>query len=213
MTLSTSGHRRLQPGKYPLMSEIACIRPGGDPAADDLAMWAGHLGDRLRIAGHPTDVDISFASPADRPRCELALSARVPLLLFFGHGDVTALLGSMREPVIDESNLARAAGKTLVSIACEAGREVGPAAIQAGVRAHLGWNVLLLWLGSDAAAYGEAIVEPLASLGVGASISEVGDALREGLTPWPDAIASGRRTTRTPSLPTMQQRPRQARLR
>ncbi len=102
-------------------------------------------------------------------------------MAFFGHGDSTALLGSVREPVFDENNLALAAGKTLVSVACEAGREVGPAAIQAGARAHLGWNVLLLWLGSDAATYGEAIVEPLARLGAGASISEVADALRDRL--------------------------------
>jgi hypothetical protein len=161
--------------------EVAYIRPGGDPPADDLATWGGQVRDLLMNAGHPAQVDVSIASPADRATCEQALSANVPLLVFFGHGESTALLGSSRQPVIDENNLAHAGSKTLVSIACEAGRGVGPAAIQAGARAHLGWNVLLLWLGSDTATYGEAIVQPLASLGVGASISEVADALRDRL--------------------------------
>lgn len=163
------------------MPEVAYIRPGGDLSADDLATWGGHLSGLLTAAGHPIRLDISIASPCDRPTCESALTAGVPVVAFFGHGDVNALLGSGHEPVIDASNLALAAGKTIVSVACEAGREIGPAAIQAGVRAHLGWNVLLLWLGSNAATYGEAIVEPLARLGVGASISEVSDALRDRL--------------------------------
>jgi hypothetical protein len=161
------------------VAEVAYIRPGGDLPADDLATWAGQLRDLLTAAGHPSRFDISVDSSCDRPTCEAALRTGVPLVTFFGHGDLNALLGSFQEPVIDENNLTLAAGKTLVSVACEAGREIGPAAIQAGVRAHLGWNVLLLWLGSDAATYGEAIVEPLSRLGVGASISEVSDALRD----------------------------------
>ncbi len=163
------------------MPEVAYIRPGGDPAADDLARWGGYLRDRLAGSGHPPSVDVSFESPADRLGCELAMSAGLPLIVFCGHGDSNALLGSSRQSVIDESNLALAAWKTIVSVACEAGRVVGPAAIQAGVRAHVGWDVLLLWLSSDVTAYGEAIVEPLADLGGGASVSEVADALGDRL--------------------------------
>jgi hypothetical protein len=105
------------------------------------------------------------------------------MLFFFGHGDKDTLLDSAGEPLIDKDNVSMAAGKTLVSVACEAGLELGPAAVQAGTRAHLGWNVRLLWLTRPPykALYGEAIVRPLSLFGHGSSISEVADELQRAL--------------------------------
>jgi hypothetical protein len=133
--------------------------------------------------GHRTYVDVSVSSSCDRGACEAALTAPVPMLLFFGHGTKDSLLDFSGEALIDRNNVSMAVGKTVVSVACEAGLELGPMAVQAGVRAHLGWNVLLLWLARPPykALYGEAIVRPLSLLGEGGSISEVADELQRSL--------------------------------
>lgn len=163
------------------MPDFGYICPGGDSSADDLANWGAQLRQRLTGAGHPTSGDVTFATPGDRDASIAVLQSPGPLVFFFGHGDDQSLLGSAHEPVIDAENLAEGVGKTIVSVACEAALGVRPAAVQAGVRCHLGWNVLLLWLASDATDYGEAIVAPLAHLGEGASISEVADELHLSL--------------------------------
>ncbi len=164
------------------MPEVGYICPGGDAAADDLAAWGTRLRDQLSAAGHAPGREVTYGSPCDREACVDVLRSGAQLVCFFGHGDRDALLGSAHEPAIDPENLPAAAAKTLVSVACEAALGVGPAAIQSGVRAHLGWNVLLLWLASDADPYGEAIVKPLSNLGAGASVSEVADELQRSLT-------------------------------
>jgi hypothetical protein len=163
--------------------DVGYIRPGGDASSDDLAEWAGHLRTTLESSGHRTFIDVSQHSPCDRDACMTALAAPTPLLFFFGHGNEDALLGSHHEAVVDKSNVSAAAGKTLVSVACEVGLDLGPHAVQAGARAHLAWDVLLLWLARPAelVAYGEAIVRPLSHFGRGGSISEVADELRQSL--------------------------------
>jgi hypothetical protein len=165
------------------VSDVGYVRPGGDPAADTLSDWAVQLMALLEGNGYRTHIDVSAQSPCDRVACEAALAAPVPMLFFFGHGRRDALLESAGEPLIDKDNVSMAAGRTLVSVACEAGLEFGPMAVQAGARAHLGWNVLLLWLVRPdyKTLYGEAIVRPLSLFGHGSSISEVADELQRAL--------------------------------
>jgi hypothetical protein len=138
--------------------EVGYVRPGGDSPATNLADWGAQLKALLERSGHRTLVDISVQTPCDRAVCEAALASPVSMLFFFCHGEEDALLGTALEPVIDDSNVSRAYGKALVSVACEAGLRFGPNAVQAGARVHLGWNVLLLWLRSTHLVYGEAIV-------------------------------------------------------
>jgi hypothetical protein len=161
--------------------DVGYIRPGGDASADDLANWATQLMASLEGSGHRTRIDVSAQSPCDQVAGEAALTAPVSMLFFFGHANEDALLDSAGKPLIDDSNLSMAAGKTIVSVACEAGLELGPKAVQAGVRAHLGWNVLLLWLAGARDSYGQAIVQPLSLFGHGSSVSEVADELRRTL--------------------------------
>lgn len=162
------------------MPDVGYIRPGGDPAATDLANWGDRLRRGIEDTGHRTGFDLGLNS-CDRASCEDVLTANVPLIFFFGHGSEYALLGSSGDVVIDDANLDLAAGKTLVSIACEGGRHVGSTAVQAGVRTHLGWNVLLLWLATDADIYGDSLVRALSLLGHAGSASQVADELREAL--------------------------------
>ena len=173
------------------MSEVGYVRPGGDSSAADLADWAARLRALLEQVGHRTLVDVSVQTPCDRPTCEAALASPVSTLFFFGHGDEDALLRTAQEPIIDDSNVSMGCGKALVSVACEAGLQFGPKAVQGGVRAHLGWNVLLLWLASARLDYGEAIVHPLSLFGRGSSVSEVADELKRSL----NEIARRYRTT------------------
>jgi hypothetical protein len=162
--------------------EVGFICPGGDASADDLADWGTELRRQLYAGGHPCGAEVTISTPCDRYACSEVLRSDGPLVFFFGHGDDQSLLGSAHEAVIDGESLPHGVGKTLVSVACEAGLGVGPAAIQAGVRSHLGWNVLLLWLASDSRTYGEAIVGSLAHFGAGASVSEVADELQRSLS-------------------------------
>jgi hypothetical protein len=162
------------------MPDVGYVCPGGDPAATDLANWGHRLLHEIEDCGHRTGFDLGLNS-SDRAGCEEALAADVPLIFFFGHGSEDALLGSYGDVVIDDTNIDRAADKTLISIACEAGRHVGSAAVQAGVRAHLGWNVLLLWLARDADIYGESIVRSLSVLGRAGSVSDAADELHDAL--------------------------------
>jgi hypothetical protein len=165
------------------MPEVGYISPGGDAPADDLASWAVRLRASLERSGKQTRVDVSARTPCDSDACNAALTAPVSMLFFFGHGNADSLLGSAGEPLIDESNLAMAVGKTLVSVACEAGLGFGPKAVQAGARAHLGWNVRLLWLAGsrEVFSFGEAIVQPLSLFGRGSSVAQVADELQRTL--------------------------------
>ncbi len=184
-SLRTLKLNRLQPRPQvnQSMPDVGFIRPGGDPAADDLASWAGDLRSTFERSGHQIAIDVDAAFPCDRSSCEDAMASSIEALFFFGHGDGESLLGPSHSQLIDEFNSRKASGKTVVSVACEAGLELGPRLVQAGARAHLGWNVLLLWLDdpNDVMAFGEALVQPLSGLGQGRSVSQVADELQRSL--------------------------------
>ncbi len=177
----TTSRRRSRRGNENWVSEVAYICPGGDSPATELAGWGAQLRTHLESDGYSTSENVTVATPCDRNTSEAALRGPSALLFFFGHGSESALLGTDRHPLIEMDDFSKAIGKTIVSVACEAGLELGPAAIQAGVRAHLGWNVLLLWLGPDASLYGDTIINPLALLGKGSSLGEVEEELRRSL--------------------------------
>lgn len=156
------------------MSEVSFISTSRDAAAADLSSWAGALQSTMATQGHDLSVCAANGAPDDRANCELLLKGPARLVFFFGHGTTDELRGAADEPLVDRQNLRLARGKVLVSVACESGLELGPTAVISGLRAHLGWDVMLLWLsGEDADRYGRAIYGPLGRFGHSASVSEV----------------------------------------
>ncbi len=175
------------------MSSVSYLRPNnpGDPAASDLHNWSVELQTRLAV-DHATAAVIDDSSPCDRTRAAIALAA-ADLILFFGHGSPTDLVGTDGASAVDKSNIAIASGRSLVAVACLAGRDLGPDAITAGVEVFLGWNAKLLWLAPPPGGLGEfgsAIVDSLAIFGTGASVEQVKERLRDEL----DAVAEYYRT-------------------
>lgn len=110
--------------------------------------------------------DVDSGTPADATEITKVLGGSADLICYFGHGDEDHWLTS-GAPTIDAGNVSAAAGKAILSIACRAGRNLGPDAITAGVISWLGFTIAVPVIAPHKThdPIGEAIVRALAGLG------------------------------------------------
>lgn len=65
------------------------------------------------------------------------------LLIYAGHGLSHCLQGqenASNAPLLDEENIGKLAGSTIISISCRSAKELGRDSIKKGVRSFIGWN-------------------------------------------------------------------------
>jgi hypothetical protein len=120
------------------MANVLLVRPANDEVASVLSNWANNLKNRPLAA--PNTVTTDLVGPhATRNAVEAALPGHAAVF-FFGHGISTMLLGGTGA-VIDKGNIALAANKAIIAIACSSAETLGRLAVrQFGVSAYLGFS-------------------------------------------------------------------------
>lgn len=147
----------------------------------------------LQAQGHLLISDIDDSSPADKSNIVAALKQTSDLVLYFGHGTEDSWLTNAKATA-DSSNISSASGKSVVSVACKTGRQLGPDAVTAGSTAWLAFTikvpVISVYKTKDP--LGEAIVDALAGLGRAKSVGDVRDDLVSNLDALVTEYDSGR---------------------
>jgi len=154
------------------------IHPEDDAAAEQAAKWCSELVDELVAAGHELIEDVNEQTPADSASIEAALEMPAELVCYFGHGTPDSWQTD-GQTTIESGNVGRAAGKTVVSIACLTGRNLGPDAVTAGVSSWLGITIKVPVLPphKNVDPMGSAFVSGLRHLSRSATIGDVRDSL------------------------------------
>lgn len=165
------------------MADYAVVRPRDDAAARQVSGWCDELSARWTGAGHTKVADVDDQSPADTPTISAALGSGAALTVYFGHGrdDAWVAAGAV---LIDATSVGVAAGTSVVSIACNTGRQLGPDAITAGVDAWLGFTIRVPVVSPhrNQDPFGDAIVDALEPLGtIQESLRDANDRLYANL--------------------------------
>ena len=161
------------------MSAYAVICPRDDAPAKQASSWCDDLRQVLdHKGGHKIVACVDDRSPADSATIANALASPCSLLLYFGHGTDGEWL-TLSAATIDRSTIGAAAGKAVVSIACNTSRALGPDAITAGVRSWLGFTFPVPVLSSvnRRDVLGEAVAAGLSCLAFNASMQQARDEL------------------------------------
>ena len=88
---------------------------------------------------------------ANRANLESALQLSRPGLIYLnGHGDERTVLGHNNNVIFDKQNVTFAKNSIVYALACSSLVELGPHAIQAGVRAYIGYKDEFMWVGDPA---------------------------------------------------------------
>lgn len=127
------------------MARALVVTPSNDKETRITRSW-GEAVLNLARAADPNSFPLD-EHEAVRDRFESALTENpsISLVVFYGHGLDDGLLGHDRRPLLDRHNAALMAGKTLVAVACLSGTELGPALMQAGCQAFIGYTTYV-WL-------------------------------------------------------------------
>jgi len=160
------------------MGAFLLIRPQDDAAAEQASTWCDRLADELIAAGHELLGDVDDGTPPSAASIEAALDMPADLVCYFGHGAPDAWLTDGKA-TIDKVSAGAAAGKVVVSIACLTSRELGPAAVDAGVRSWLGFTIKVpvILPHKNVDIVGEALLAGLRALAQGATLGDVRDSL------------------------------------
>jgi hypothetical protein len=138
--------------------DLLFLRPADDSAAAQVATWGQVLIQRLGSRTH-TDLAGRLAS---REAVDAELSYGVRSLFHFGHGTEDALVGN-GDPLVDTTNASRVP-EAIVAIACESAVELGPRAVEQGVRSYLGFDETLGFPAKAALPMGFAVSNGLSCL-------------------------------------------------
>lgn len=160
------------------VSSYSVVRPSDDAIARQAADWCRDLIASLKAAGHSLFHDFDDTTPADTANIVRALRGIVPVIFYFGHGTATSWQTGAQD-TIDKSNASAGAGRCVVSVACRAGRNLGPDAVTAGVVAWLGFTIKVPVIPphKNQDPLGDAIVAGLSVLGTGGSMQAARDAI------------------------------------
>src|SRR5271154_1706129 len=119
------------------MVDVLFTRPADDSAAAQIAPWGQALIQRIGSRSH---IDLA-GDAATRETVDAEIASGVRSVFHFGHGTEDSLLGH-GGALIDASN-APLVADMIVAIACESAVNLGPLAVNAGVRAYLGFDDIL----------------------------------------------------------------------
>ena len=128
------------------MPTVLLVRPANNAVAIELSTWGATLNSFSGSSATTVGIDLRSAA-ANRAAVDSSLPQHDGLF-FFGHGTPTKLLGANSD-LLDINNAGLASGKAIVAIACSSADALGPAAINVGVGAYIGFTKKLTWISGD----------------------------------------------------------------
>ena len=164
------------------MSDFSVIRPEDDNVARQTSGWCDELIRKFTANGHRLADDVNQWTPADQASMVARMGGTTDLICYFGHGETDCWLTN-GTATIDANTIHHAAGKAVISIACDTACNFGPDAITAGVVAWLGFTILVAVMAphKNQDPIGEAIVDGLELLGNGRTMQEARDEIAANL--------------------------------
>jgi hypothetical protein len=157
------------------LTDLLFIRPAEDSATAQVATWGQVLIQRL---GSRTHTDLAGRA-ATREAVDAELSSGVGSLFHFGHGTEDTLVGN-GGALVDTGNAATVP-EAIVAIACESAVELGPRAVEEGVRSYLGFDETLGFPGKAPLPMGFAVSNGLSCLFIsGHEIGCAAEQMRQG---------------------------------
>ncbi len=85
---------------------------------------------------------------ANRKEFESAMCSSYPTLAYLnGHGDERTVFGDENNPILDFRNVKLTKDKIVCALACSSLVELGPLAVESGVKAYVGYKDEFMWVG------------------------------------------------------------------
>ena len=125
------------------MANISVVTPACDSTAKIMKSWGDGVVLKIRSSAHKLVQQLSDKA-ADRKNCDAILTSS-DAVFFFGHGADDAVLNG-NTPIIDTANIPRAKAAVIVSWACNSAAQLGPASLQSGVSAYMGFDAEFGWV-------------------------------------------------------------------
>lgn len=159
------------------MINIIIVRPSFDAATAYLWSWTAKFADTYSD-NYPTDVVKIFnkeeaVSTTVYPYIDSLNNGDQNVLMHFDHGRYETLFGQDKNVFLNAENVSKLAGFIVYAFACESARTLGPQAIEAGVRAYLGYKEIFGFILTKGAQFKNIAVAPAQLIAQGNSMQDV----------------------------------------
>lgn len=132
------------------------------PLHDLPTSWSTQWNERLWARLSQVDRHDLLDADAVRDKWEKAIGDFDPdLVVHYGHGSETALIGDDLQPIVDEHNCKKLSGREVFTMCCSAAEKLGPTAYRKGCKVWWGYDRPFAFIVQD-----EEVYSRLANMGL-----------------------------------------------